>query len=309
MPRNTLSISTIGVIVLLISVFTMTPTGVNGQSDNDDNPQTEGLKSEISEVYYNITFFKSNSTAEIDGHNTGRSVNATFVVSVDGVKVAEEFNVLDQGGRWRQTVNISEDIHAFRESHKVTVSTWGDSATFEFERDIDASTTTSVPVPYVTNVSLTSTDYLGDQYAAVNVTLHNPSVQAYLVRAMVDTTKTNGAKRDVGLRNHTTTSVIVPLKQSPGEVRGEVRIYGGNASEHEDALAQVEFHGTTSGSTTFEEEPYVPVPEPAFAEDGRQYRYRPDDGGSLAEEVTGDTRLVAGAGLALVLGITWWRRR
>lgn len=311
--RDQLQVPVVAAVVVLLVVFTFAPLVSSGQADDETDVQTARLSSGVSDVRYNVTFYRSNLTLRIQGKNPGGTTKASHVIRVDNTTIAEEYKPIKRGDRWRDEVNITNEIHGFRESHEVTVSTWGDSVTFEFERDVDASRTTTVPVPTVTNVSLTTTTYLGDRYAAVNVTMHNPSVHAYLVSAMADTTRTNGIHRAVGLRNHTTNSVTVPLKQPPGEVHGEVRIYGGQANEADDALTQVEFHGVTNGSTTFREEPYVPVPEPAFAPEGQQYRYRRDDralpGDTVAEAVGGWNRLLLAAALVLLLGLVWWRRR
>lgn len=263
-------------------------------------------------IQYKINLFERNLTVLVEAKNpTNRTAFAGFVIEVDGRRDYDRRLNLSKGEEFQDKIKIKESIDILASNHVVHFSTYGNSTSIEFTREIDYHNTSRFPKPQITDVRIANGTVDGNQSTVAYVTVANPSNQLFPMKLLVHTTETQGGLYGASTPEYTNHTIKVELLEEPGStVAGEARLYVGSPSEREGALDQVEFVGHADGETEVYNRSYEPVTGP-WAEDHYEYRNESvrDDAGS-DDWPSHETVVTAVAGLLVVLSVvvTWrWR--
>lgn len=269
-------------------------------------------------VKYDVNFDSQILALRVDAINTNNdAVNKTgFIVTVDGDRFFEKRDLSFQsGGRKNWRINITHGMDVLRRDHTIVVSTFGDSAQFNFTKEIDSSKSRSIPKPHIKNIEVANGTIDGEPSAVAKVTVVNPSIHPYPLKLMVHTLGTDGSFYGASVPPGGQDTITVELLDERGaQIAGEARLYAGNLSEGDGAMDQVGFVGRAGEDTKTWNETYEPIKGP-WRSDGYEYRNETlEEESSLAERLSGGydvfgipaVYLIAGLGLGFLL--FRWRR-
>lgn len=188
--------------------------------------------------------------------------NTGILVSVDGQRAVDYSFDLAGNEQWIKNINLSTYMDVNRNSHTVTISTYGNHTKINITKRIESSNT-DIPHPYITNVIVTEGTVDGKPSSVAYVTVVNPSIQLYSSKLMVHTQKTSGSFYAASVPPGESRTIKVELRDDlNGKIAGEARLYTKNVSEREGALDQVEFVGRVNGTTSLWNESYEPIRGP-----------------------------------------------
>jgi len=303
----------IGTLLLGISIAFVTIPSTAGDSVGPaPTNETENLTSGNG-VTYTVHFDNNDDHISFLAHNPSATQKESFVeISVDGYQHQFHMVELSPNETWKESWNVSNSLDAMRNNHTVRFITYDASTEFNFTRKIDASNSSRVPTPRITDVELVEGTVYGEETTVLKVSVENPAKQLYSSIIMVNTRETTYSRRVANAAPQNDTTRLVPLEEdSDTLVAGEVRLHHGNLSEAEEGFDQREFVGRVDGDTEVYNRTYEPI-EPRWSRN-RTYHYENESVEQRIEANEEHTPLdwaivVAGGLLTLWLCVRWIRR-
>lgn len=262
------SMGRIAVAVLVVAAFAH-PVGAAGSG----SAVVEKTFTSDSGVEFEASLDTEAQVIEIRAENpTEERKESGVVLSVDGTTVYQSELTLSPGETWSTEIEFRRSLDALETEHTAAVSTYGASAEFEFDHDVDPEAPDGVAVPYIADVNVTDGTIDGEPSAVARVTVVNPSVQTYPLKLMVHTEGTDGSfYAAITPPGESETITVELLDERGSEIRGEARLYAGEFDEREGGVDQVGFVGSAGEGTETWNESYDPVAAP-WSDDPYEYR-------------------------------------
>ncbi len=185
---------------------------------------------------------------------------AGFVVYIDNKRFQRMFFNLSSGQKVQKEINMTHKLDVVKDKHTATVSTTGNATIYNFTEKINATTTTKVPTPYISNIRVADGTIDGDPSSVAYVTVVNPSMRHYSMDLFVFTLGTDGSYYPAIPQPHNSTTIKVELlDKQDTKIAGEARLYTGNLTKKSGGLDQVGFAGTAGKGTNQWNESFKPV--------------------------------------------------
>lgn len=293
----------VGLLIILVAA------GMPEAITATDSAAVEKKFTSMVGIEYSASFDPTTHRLSIEVENPqGRSFSTGYRIIVDKKTVYDTDFTIAPGHRKQRDFNISRNLSILSPDHEIIVSTYGGSATFQFQQKLDRSYGT---YPYFTDVEMGSKQIGPRNYSAVNVTIRNPGPRSYLLRVVAYTLNTSGYYSSIFVPANGSGTASVPLEEGFDDpVAGELRLYRGNISDAEDGIDQVEFTSEREGETAFQRQAYEPITPPwepnPYEYENETFEDRHD---GLPEPLHAPKAYAAGL-IAFALAVGWaWRRR
>lgn len=289
------------VCLLLVGGVATTSTVATGQSQQADIltanlTSTDGLT-------IDVRIDTDNFTTQTRFHNpTSRQEDTGLVLRFDRQGRHSIDADLAPGETVTREVEFAESIDPFRDTHTVSLSTFGNATSLSFHHDVNLSAPEQVPIPQITNVTVANDTIEGDPSTVAYVTVTNPTNQLYSMKLMVHSLETGGGWYPASVNRSDSRTIKAVLFEDRGtRVAGEARLYVNEPSNATGALDQVEFVGRAGEPTHVYNRSYEPVRGP-WTDDPYQYQNE-SVRASETDPLPGSDRLRRIPTVAYVLGI------
>ena len=123
---------------------------------------------------------------------TDKYISVTgILVQVDGEDILDDNFDIRPSENINKNIYITRGMNVLKYNHTTTVSTYGDSTTYNFTEKINATTTTKVPTPYISNIRVADGTIDGKP-SSVSIRHHSEPVNAAVSDKIVRSHARNG---------------------------------------------------------------------------------------------------------------------
>lgn len=260
-------------IILAMLVFSAVSAPISALSQsvpNEESIETRSLTS-AKGVHYTLTLTE-NGTLSVAGDNKqDRRIPSGFTVRVDDRSLFKERVNFSAGETRTWSFDTNRGLDVVQDNHTITFSTFGNTTTYSFAREIESANADEYPTPYISDVTVTNGIVDGDPSSVTNITIVNHGPQLYGMKLLVNTEGTDGSFYGASIPSFTNETFTVELLEPRGDrIAGEARLYVDRPRKTEGALDQVEFVGSTDSNTEQWNTSYEPVRGP-WLDDSYEY--------------------------------------